>query len=329
MSSASKAAYEYSHSRTAKANVDQGVGSKGLQTLPKLTPAVVPNLIAEYEARAVVHNAASRPHVHTGPSMQPTHGSRQVSKDLPSQEFPTVVPAVLPSNSSSKSLKIQLPTIGDVSTTSLERPSAALNQKQSTYRDLLTSSMPSQKLQDDPKTLQSARVDPSALHSSMPLDKDGINNDGKYHQPYTTQAPLFLHAEKRTEEPVQSQHGWSSQTTSRPDPSMTHGIKSTSNRVLWPVEVLPSTTSQREVPSDLHTALSSRDERSGSKVSENTPGTGDGIKAWETQLDASYTGHLPSQTSVPKHVVTEAKRSPSVQGHRPVNGKSSAFLISG
>jgi hypothetical protein len=292
---------------------------KGHQNLPNnlSTPTVVPNLVAEFEARSSAQNDALWPHVATGPFIPPASGSRQVSKDLPSQDFPTVVPAALPSNSSSKSLKIPLPINGDISSISLDRSSAVTNQKDKLHKDLPLNSASSQQPQGyPPKTVQPARVD-----------------NGKYYQPYvsyTTQAQRVPHPEKQLEESAQNNPEWSAQTISRPEPSVTHGAKTaSSSRALWPVDVLPSTTLQREVPSDqLYAALpSSRDEQSSGKIiSEDA--SGHGAKPREIQPDPPYVvGRLAPQADVPKHVVIDARISPlTVKEHKVGHGKPSALL---
>lgn len=288
---------------------------------------MVPNLVAEYEARSSAHNVMQRPHMNMGPSIPSASDSRQVSKDLPSQDFPTVVPAALPSNSSSKSIKIPLPISGDASAISLERHSTVMNQKEKIYKDPPPNSAYSQHLQGNPsKTVQPARVEPVALHAPIPFDRDGMNYNGKYHEPQvsnTMQTPRIPHSEKRTEESVKYNPEWSAQ----PSSTMNHGAKTMlSSRALWPVEVLPSTTLQREVSSDHpHAALpSSRDDWSGGKVSQDASGAGHGAKPREMQPDAPHAvGRLTPQASIPKQIV-DARIPPfTVQEHKAGHGKPS------
>ncbi|KAF8231318.1 hypothetical protein L208DRAFT_75659 [Tricholoma matsutake] len=78
----SNSPYEQSQGQTAKSNIDQNVISKGHQNLPNSlpTPTVVPNLVAEFEARSSAHNGVLRPHVNTGPSIPPASGSSSIAK---------------------------------------------------------------------------------------------------------------------------------------------------------------------------------------------------------------------------------------------------------
>ena len=288
---------------------------KGHKNLPNRfsTPTVVPNLVAEYEARSSAHNVMQRPHVNTMPSVQSVSGSMQVPKDVLSQDFPTVVPTALPSNSSSKSIKIPLPISGDVSAILLERPSTAVNQKEKIYKDPPQNSAYSQQPQGVPtKTVPPARAELTALHAPMPFDSHGLNRSGKYRESYfpnTMQTSPIPHQERRTEEPTHNPE-WPAQPFATHETNMV-----SSSRAILPVEILPSTTSQREAPSgQLYAAMSSRDERSG-----GNSGASHDTKLREIQPDVAHAvGRLTPQVSVPKHDIE--RMLPTVQepkaGHR-------------
>jgi hypothetical protein len=318
-----------------KPNVNQGMVFKDQQSLPNnlSTPTVVPNLVAGFEARSSVHSATLRPHVITGPSISrpPTaSGSRQVPKDSPSQEFPTVVPAALPSNSSSKSNKIPLPISGDVSAMSLERSSTPMDQKEKVHKDL-TSSL--QQLQGDlPKTVQPVRVHPVAPHVQLPSDKDETNYHGNHHQPYLSnaiQAPRVPNPEKRPEEVA---HYNPAQSLIRPAAIATQEAPTSSNRTVLPIEVLPSTSSQRGLLSvQPHTTLPpSHDGRSGGAppAPEDVSGTGHGTRPFERDTPHVIARMTPP-AGVSKNGVIDARTSPlSVQEHKVGHGVPSPLPTS-
>jgi hypothetical protein len=266
---------------------------------------VVPNLVAEFEARSSAQNDILRPHENTGLSIPPL-SSRQVPKDSSSQDFPTVVPAALSSDSSAKVL---LPINSNVNFISLERPSTFTNQKEKLHKDLPPNSMPSQQLQGDPaKTIRLARVD-----------------NGKYYQPHipnTAQLQRIPHPEKRLEE----NPDWATQTMPRSEPAVSHGASS--NRALRPVDAVPSTILQHAVPpDDPYIGLpSSRDERSGGKVSEDASGTGHDAKPREIQPDFPQFVRSSPQADVLRQVVLDPKPL-TVREHKAGHGRPSVLEI--
>jgi len=298
---------------------------------------MVPNLVAEFEARSSAHSAMLGLPVNMGLSVSrpsTASGSRQVPKDLQSQEFPTVVPVALPSNSSSKSYGIPLPPSANVSAISLERPSTAMSQKEKVHKDLPpTTSAPSQQLRSDLlKIVQPARVEPAALHVPTPFYKDGTNYNGKYepYVPNAMQAPHVPHSEKRPEEPAHVNTEWSAQAFSRPEATVTHGARTSANRTLLPVELVPSSSLQRELPSDQPHPVppSSRDELSGGPILEAAFDTRHGVKYWQIQQKdtPSATGRLTPQAGIPKHATIDGRISPfPVQEHKASHSTPSAL----
>jgi hypothetical protein len=212
---------------------------------------------------------------------------------------------------------------------SLERSSTTMGQKEKVHKDL-TSSL--QQLQGDvPKTVQTVRVDPVVPHVQLPSNKDETNYHGKHHQPYLSnamQAPRVLNPEKRSEEAAQYNPA---QSLTRPEATVTQGATtSSSNRTLLPAEVLPSTSSQRELLSvQSQTALPpSHVERPGGAALEDVSGTGYSTRPPE--FDAPHAvGRLTPPAGVPKNAAIDIRTSPfSVQEHKVGHGTPSPLPTS-